>query len=164
MSAGMARGWAAAEDGPVRMLFTDSGSGRAGELAALVGGEAVGSNSELAERCDLLVLGVKPKQLEEIAAEAGAAPAVLSMLGATPVERVAQAFPNSDATRVMPNLGVQVRRGVMCFSAAPGVSAESAGRVLDLLRELGRVEEMDDALIDDATAVMGCTPAYLALV
>ena len=164
MSAGMARGWAAAEAGPVRMLFTDSGSGRAGELAALVGGEAVGSNSELAERCDLLVLGVKPKQLEEVAAEAGAAPAVLSMLGATPVDKVAAAFPNSDATRVMPNLGVQVRRGVMCFSAAPGVSAESAGSVLDLLRELGRVEEMDDNLIDGATAVMGCSPAYLALV
>jgi pyrroline-5-carboxylate reductase len=64
----------------------------------------------------------------------------------------------------MPNLGVQLRRGVMCFSAAPGVSAESASRVVDLLGELGRVEEMDDGLIDNATAVMGCTPAYLALV
>ena len=164
MSAGMARGWAAEDDGPVRMLFTDSGSGRAGELAALVGGEAVGSNAELAERCDLLVLGVKPKQLKDVAAEAGKAPAVLSMLGATPVAQVAEAFPGSDATRVMPNLGVQMRRGVMCFSAAPGVTEESAGRVLDLLRLLGRVEEMDDGQIDGATAVMGCTPAYLALV
>ena len=164
MSAGMARGWAAADSGPVRMLFTDSGSGRAGELATLVGGEAVGSNAELAERSDLLVLGVKPKQLEEVAAEAGAAPAVLSMLGATPVAKVAAAFPNSDAMRVMPNLGVQVRRGVMCFSAAPGVSAESASRVVDLLAGLGRVEEMDDGLIDGATAVMGCSPAYLALI
>ena len=164
MSAGMARGWAGAERGPAGMLFTDSGSGRAAELAALVGGEAVGSNAELAERSDLLVLGVKPKQLGEVAAGAGGAPIVLSMLGAVPVTAVAEAFPRSQALRLMPNLGVQVRRGVMCFSAASGTDEATTARVLDLLRELGRVEEMDDAMIDAATAVMGCTPAYLALV
>jgi pyrroline-5-carboxylate reductase len=57
-----------------------------------------------------------------------------------------------------------MRRGVMCFSAAAGVAEATTERVLGLLQELGRVEEMDDGQIDGATAVMGCTPAYLALV
>jgi pyrroline-5-carboxylate reductase len=164
MSAGMARGWASAERRPERMLFTDAGSGRAAELAAEVGGERLASNAELAEVCDLLVLGVKPKDLDAVAVEAGAAPAVLSMLGATPVATVAQAFPASAAMRIMPNLGVEVGRGVMCFSAAPNVEEGLVSRVVQLLESLGRVVLMDDDLIDSATAVMGCSPAYLALV
>lgn len=166
MATGMARGWAAApgSSAPERMLFTDSGSGRARELAEALGGEAVGSNAELAAACDLLVLGVKPKDLDAVAAEAGDAPAVLSMLGATPVDRIADAFPEAVAMRLMPNLGVQVRRGVMCFAAAPGADEALTGRVLEMLRGLGRVEFMDDEMIDAATSVMGCTPAYLALV
>jgi len=164
MAAGMARGWAA--DGsawPERMLFTDSGSGRAAALAGEVGGEAVGSNAELAEASDLLILAVKPKHLDSVAVEAQGARAVLSMLGATSVARVAGAFPRAGAMRVMPNLGVEVGRGVMCFSTAPGVGGVLESSVLDALRALGRVEVMDDGLIDAATAVMGCTPAYLAL-
>jgi pyrroline-5-carboxylate reductase len=164
MSAGMARGWASAERRPAAMLFTDGGSGRAARLAGKVGGEAVGSNAELAERSDLLVLGVKPKDLGAVASEAGAAPAVLSMLGGTPVARVAEAFPGSQAMRVMPNLGVEVHRGVMCFSSAGGVPEELTRKVVELLEALGRVAVMDDDLIDPATAVMGCTPAYLAVV
>jgi len=164
MSAGMARGWASAERGPERMLFTDAGSGRAEALASEVGGEALSSNDELADACDLLVLGVKPKALGEVAAEAGDAPAVLSMLGATPVARVAESFPDSGAMRVMPNLGVEVGKGVMCFSAADGADTALVDSVVDLLGVLGRVTVMDDELIDAATAVMGCSPAYLALV
>ena len=53
------------------MLFTDCGSGRAAALAAEVGGEAVASNAELAERADVVVLAVKPAQLGEVAAEIG---------------------------------------------------------------------------------------------
>jgi len=163
MSGGMARGWAAADAGPEQMLFTDSGSGRASELAAEVGGEAVGTNAELAERSDVLVLGVKPYHLDDVAADAQAAPVVLSMLGAVPVTRVAEAFPGSAAIRLMPNLGVQVGRGVICFAPGPDVGEETTIPILELLAPLGRVEPMDDALVDGATAVMGCTPAYLAL-
>jgi pyrroline-5-carboxylate reductase len=50
MAAALVRGW----DEPV--LLTDSGSGRAAALAAQVGGEAVASNAELAERADVVVL------------------------------------------------------------------------------------------------------------
>jgi len=164
MAAAMARGWKAAAGGPERMLFTDAGSGRAARLAEEVGGEAISSNGELAAQAELLVLAVKPKQLDEVAAEAGAAPAVLSMLGATPVSRVAEAFPGSAAMRCMPNLGVAVGSGVICFTAAAGVQPGRAQAVRELLGPLGRVVELEDPLIDPATAVMGCTPAYFALV
>jgi pyrroline-5-carboxylate reductase len=156
MAAAMARGWAGAFEG---MLFTDSGSGRAAELAGEVDGEAVGSNAELAGRADLVVLAVKPAKLGEVAAELDEAKAVVSLLGATSLESVAAAFPGADVFRVMPNVGVEVRRGVLCFASA----AEDAAWVRGMLEVLGHVVDLPDSEFDAATAVMGCAPAYLAL-
>jgi pyrroline-5-carboxylate reductase len=160
MAAAMARGLAGAVDG---MLFTDSGSGKAEQLAREVGGEAVRSNAELAERADVVVLAVKPAKLEEAAAELGGAKTVISLLGATSLDRVSGAFPEADVFRVMPNVAVEVRRGVLCFAAAEGVSAELAAEVRGMLGILGHVVELPDEEFDAATAVMGCAPAYLAV-
>jgi pyrroline-5-carboxylate reductase len=156
MAAAMARGWAGEGEA---MLFTDSGSGRAGELAAEVGGESLDSNAELAERADLVVLAVKPARLDEVAAELDGAKAVVSLLGATPLARVEAAFPSADTKvcRVMPNVAVEVRRGVLCVAGS-----EPAG-VREMLELLGHVVELPDEQFDAATAVMGCAPAYLAL-
>lgn len=139
------------------MLFSDSGSGRAAALAAEVGGEAVSSNIELAGRSDLLVLAVKPAMLDEVAAELAGAKAVVSLLGATPLERVTTALPGARTCRVMPNVGVEVRRGVLC------IAGEASEEVRGLLGRLGHLVELPDSDFDAATAVMGCAPAYLAL-
>jgi len=160
MAAAMARGWAGEFE---RMLFSDSGSGRAARLADEVGGEAINSNRELAAAADLVVLAVKPAKLDEVAAELGDARAVVSLLGATPLEKVAAALPGAAAFRVMPNVAVEVRRGVLCFAAAEGVDGELRDRVRGKLEQLGHLVELPDAQFDAATAVMGCAPAYLAL-
>jgi pyrroline-5-carboxylate reductase len=154
MAAAMARGWGA-DAGP--LLFTDSGSGRASELATELGGEAVG-NGELAERADLIVLAVKPAALESVASELAGAKSVMSLLGATPLERIAAAFPDAeDVCRVMPNVAVEVRRGVLCLAGSLPAEARR------LLQMLGHVVELPDEDFDAATAIMGCAPAYLAL-
>jgi pyrroline-5-carboxylate reductase len=155
MAAAMARGWASEVDA---LLFTDSGSGRAASLAEEVGGEALRSNEELAERADLIVLAMKPASLEAVAAEIGTVrKPVVSVLAATSLERVAAAFPGAEACRVMPNVAVEVRQGVLCVAGRPRAEV---GQLLGLL---GRVVELPDAEFDAATAVMGCAPAYLAL-
>lgn len=154
MAAAMARGLAGDVDG---MLFTDSGSGRAANLAAEVGGEAVAANAELAERADVVVLAVKPAKLDEVAEELAGSKVLASLLGATSLERIEAAFPNAEVVRVMPNVGVEVRKGVLCVAGEP--DAELRG----LLEGLGHVVDLSDSQFDAATAVMGCAPAYLAL-
>src|SRR5215216_8095247 len=115
-SGNMARALAVGGGEPV--LCTDSGSGRARELAALVGGEAVGSNRELAERADLIVLAHKPAQLGTVAEEiAGAAKAVVSILARTTQAEVRAAYPGTPVFRVEPNTPAEVRRGVIAFAA-----------------------------------------------
>jgi pyrroline-5-carboxylate reductase len=141
-----------------QMVFTDAGSGRAAGIAAEVGGRAVSSNRALAEGSDLVVLAMKPAGLGGVAAEIGEIGGpVVSLLAATSLERVAAAFPNAAVCRVMPNLAVEVRRGVLCLAGNP--SEEVRG----ILGVLGRVVELADSDFDVATALMGCTPAYLAL-
>ncbi len=154
MAAAMARGWAGEIEG---MLFTDSGSGRASELAGAVRGEAVESNRELGERADLVVLAVKPAKLPEIGAELDGAQAIVSLLGATSLASVEAAFPGAEVARVMPNVAVEVRQGVLCVAGS--LSAEVRG----MLETLGHLVDLPDSEFDAATAVMGCAPAYLAL-
>jgi pyrroline-5-carboxylate reductase len=153
MAAAMARGWRGEAD---RMLFSDAGSGRARALADELGGETAG-NTEIAERADLVVVAVKPAKLEQVGPELGAAKEVVSILAAVPLARLQEAFPQARVLRLMPNVGVEVRKGVLC------IAGEAAPEVRAKLELLGHVVELGDGNFDEATAVMGCAPAYLAL-
>src|SRR5215218_5892755 len=154
MAAAIARGWSGEFEA---MLFSDSGSGHARELAGEQGGETV-SNEVIARRADLVVLAVKPNKLEEVAPALDGAREIVSVLAVVPLERLRAAFPGAEhVLRVMPNVGVEVRSGVLCVAGSASPEAEAK---LDLL---GHVVEIADSDFDEATAIMGCAPAYLAL-
>jgi pyrroline-5-carboxylate reductase len=154
MAAAMARGWAGELGG---MLFSDNGSGKAQRLAEELKGEAV-SNEEVARRADLVVLAVKPNRLEEVAPQLTEAREVVSVLAITTLEQLRTALPEADhVLRVMPNVAVEVRQGLLC---AAGSASEDAREKLGVL---GRMVEIPEDDFDAATAVMGCSPAYLAL-
>src|ERR687891_892813 len=122
MARALARGWG----DPV--LCTDSGSGRAAALAKELGGEAVASNRELAEKAELVVLAHKPPQLQEVAWEAaGSAKAVVSLLARTPQADVRAAYPGIPVFRIEPNTPVEVGRGVLAF-AEPDAQTDEALR------------------------------------
>jgi pyrroline-5-carboxylate reductase len=137
-------------------LFTDGGSGRATELAALVGGEALSSNRELAKRADVVVLAHKPAQLQLVAEQLGGAAVVVSLLGGVAIEHVEASIPGAKVTRAMPNTAVSVRKGVTCVCGAEGLD--------QLFERVGIVVRLPERLIDAATAVSGVAPAYVALI
>jgi pyrroline-5-carboxylate reductase len=154
MAAAMARGWQGELE---TMLFSDGGSGKARRLAEELGGEAA-SSEEIARRADLVVLAVKPNRLEEVAPQLAEANEVVSVLAITTLEQLRAALPGADhVLRVMPNVAVEVRKGILC--AAGSASDDARG----MLGVLGRVVEIPEEDFDAATAVMGCSPAYLAL-
>lgn len=158
MARAIARGWG----DPV--LVTDSGSGRAQQLADELGGEAVNSNRELAERADLVLLCHKPYQLVDVALEIrDVAKAVASILGATSTEKLQDAYPGVPVFRLMPNTPVEVRQGVICYSPAPDLPRALETEVLTLFERLGTVVTLDEARMGPATAIMGVGPAYQAL-
>lgn len=154
MAGAIARGWAGQWS---QMLFFDADAGKAQRLAEDVGGEAVESNGELAERADVVLLAVKPGALQQAAGELAGAGSVVSILGATSLENVEAAFPEAEVGRVMPNLAVEVGGGVLC------VTGKFDAEVREKLSLLGHVIELPDSQFDVATALMGCSPAYFAL-
>jgi pyrroline-5-carboxylate reductase len=158
MARAMARGWG----DPV--LCSDSGSGRARALAQELGGEAV-SNLEVAQRSDIVFLLHKPAQLDVVASEiASSTKVVASVLGGVSLAELHALYQGVPAFAVMPNTPVEVRRGVICLSAAPGVDEALKAQVISLLERLGTVVPIDEKLMPAATSVMGVGPAYLALV
>lgn len=153
MAAAIARGWAGEFE---EMLFSDGGSGRAQLLAEELGGEAV-DNEEIARRADLVLLAVKPNKLEEVAPQLAGVRRVVSVLAVVPLGQLQAAFLDAEVLRVMPNVGVEVRKGVLC------VAGDADQEVRAKLALLGHVVEIPDSDFDEATAIMGCAPAYLAL-
>jgi pyrroline-5-carboxylate reductase len=131
---------------------------------AEVGGEVLGSNREVAERADIVVLCHKPAQLADVAGEvAPHAKAVASILAATPLKDLHEAYPDLPVYRFIPSLPVEVRQGAV-VQAAPLEEAELDSQVSELFAELGTLVVLPDALVDVAMGLMSCAPAYVALV
>jgi len=159
MASALARGWG----DPV--LVADAIPARARELAAAVGGEALASNAEVFARAEVVVLCHKPAQLADVAADAGGAkPVIVSLLGSTLREQVAEAYPRSAVFRVLPNLPVEVRRGVLCWVPDPDADATQAAEVEALFARVGRVVALREDLLETAMALTSNAPAFLALV
>jgi pyrroline-5-carboxylate reductase len=158
MARALARGWR----DPV--LVSDGGSGRAEELARELGGEALDSNVEVANRADLVVLCHKPAQFADVARELrGHAKAVASVLGGIDTSALRHAY-QVPVFRFMPNTPVEVRRGVLCYSPESNVDARLEDDVLSLFGRLGDVVKVPERLMDAANAMVGVGPAYHALV
>jgi len=166
MARSLARGWGRP------LLCTDPVADRASALAAEVGGEALATNAEVAERADLVVLCHKPAQLNDVAREvAPAAKAVASILAAVPLEALRAAYPSRPVYRFIPSLPVEVRQGAVVQAADPATADEGGGQdaaldaaVSELFAELGTLVVLPDGLVDVAMGLMSCGPAYVALV
>jgi pyrroline-5-carboxylate reductase len=159
MARALARGW----DRP--LVCADPVAERARALAEEVGGEALASNAEVAARADLVVLCHKPAQLQAVAAEvAPQAKAVASILAATPLVALKEAYPGRPVYRFIPSLPVEVRQGAVVQAAGPAQDESVDAAVAELFAQLGTLVVLDDGLVDVAMGLMSCAPAYVALV
>ena len=156
MATALARGWGE----PV--LVSDPDSRRAADLAAETGGSVAPSNRDVAEGSDLVVLCHKPAQLGLVAGEIdGSAKCVVSILGSVSLSEIRSAYTASPAYRVLPNLPVEVAKGVLCWPRENGPEGAAAR---DLFARLGELIELDEAQIEPAMALSSNAPGFLAFV
>lgn len=159
MASALARGFGE----PV--IVADAVHEKAEALAAELGGEAVATNAEVAERADAVFLCHKPAQLAEVAQSTeGKAKAVVSILGGVKLDDLERAYRQLPVYRFLPSVPAEVRQGVSCY--APGHHAADGPEedVVALFERVGVVVRVDEPLIEPAMALMSCGPAFLALV
>jgi pyrroline-5-carboxylate reductase len=158
MARAIARGWG----DPV--LCCDAGSGRAQALAEELGGEALATPAEVAERADVIVLCHKPHQLKRVARDIdGRASTVASVVGGTSIGILKGSYPGASVFRLMPNTPVEVGRGTICYAPDGAVDPAAENEVIGLFERLGTVVRVHEDQIEVAAAVMAVAPAYQAL-
>jgi pyrroline-5-carboxylate reductase len=141
---------------------------RVEELRERYGVEATLSNAEAVSGARVVVVAVKPQDIDALLGEVGpllsSDQTVLSVAAAIPtraIERhIAEAVP---VVRAMPNAPSTVHEGMAGICAGTTAAEEHLALAEDVLSHLGRVVRLPESAMDAVTAVSGSGPAYFAL-
>ena len=141
---------------------------RAAELHERHGVETTTSNAEAIKGADVVVLAVKPQDLEALLGEIGhlltPAQTVLSVAAAIPTSRIERFLGNDvPVVRSMPNTPATVHEGIAGMCAGKHAGREHLERAGTVLRAVGDVVEVPEEHMDAITALSGSGPAYYAL-
>ena len=141
---------------------------RANELADRYGIEATLSNEEAAAWADVLVLMVKPQDmdalLEQIASAVKAEQMVITFAAGIRASFVEAALPDGiPVVRVMSNVPVMVDEAMTVISAGKMATEEHLAVAEELLKHVGRVLTLPEKDLDAITATSGSGPAYFFL-
>jgi pyrroline-5-carboxylate reductase len=140
---------------------------RARELQFATGSATTFLLSEAAANRDVLIVAVKPKDvqtvLREIADIVTPDQVVVSIAAGVPVAVFENALPDVPVVRSMPNTPSAVDLGITAFTVGSAVSEEHSERAQAVLGAVGQTIEVPEDLLDAVTAVSGTGPAYVFL-
>jgi pyrroline-5-carboxylate reductase len=170
MASAMVSGWVRADAGMAgRILVTDRGSGRAAALAERLGTRHVAANADLVREADIVVLCVKPIDVERVLREVSdlitpkkMVASVAAGVGTATLETILDV--DAPVFRFMPNVGVRVGAGTLAFSTGRFTDTAAEEAVLACFSLLGEVVPLEERLFDAATALSGSGPAFLGLI
>ncbi len=156
--------------GGERVVLADACTEKAAALAASIGARAA-DNDTVIDTCDYVFLGVKPQVMDSVLASlreslsARKTPCVLvSMAAGLSVaaleEMAGVALP---IIRIMPNTPVAVGEGMILYAHNDSVDTAQVDGFVSMLAKAGRLSAIPERLIDAASAVSGCGPAFAYL-
>ncbi len=146
------------------LLFTERHSERAAELTERYGITRV-EVPEAAERAEVLVVAVKPQDIEplldELAPLVGRDSLVVSLCAGLPTTLFEGRLPDkTPVVRVMPNTPMLVGEAMSAVSPGRHATPEHVATVTGLLTSVGKVVEVPERQQDAVTALSGSGPAY----
>ena len=120
-----------------------------------------------AEKINLLIIAVKPKDLDaalsEVQKNITASTLVMSVVAGCKISTLEKYLPNQKIIRVMPNVAVLVEEGMMAYAAGKNATAEDMEIAKKFWAAIGRTVEVDEKLMDAVTGLSGSGPAYAFL-
>jgi pyrroline-5-carboxylate reductase len=157
-------GLLAAGRSPADLAFTERHPERAKELAERLDVPALDVPAA-AQRSDVLVVAVKPQDIDPLLAEL--APAirpgtlVVSLCAGLPTSLYERVLPaGTPVVRVMPNTPMLVGEAMSAISPGSHATDEHLAEVEKMLGSVGRVVRLPESQQDAVTALSGSGPAY----
>jgi pyrroline-5-carboxylate reductase len=150
------------------LVATSRREERVAELKERHGVEATTSNAEAIRGADVVVLAVKPQDMEALLGEIGhllqSDQTVLSVAAAIQTSSIERRVgPDVPVVRSMPNAAATVHEGIAGMCAGSHAGREHLDRAGTVLRAVGDVVEVAEEQMDAVTALSGSGPAYYAL-
>ena len=160
----LSSGWRA----PAELAASTRREERAAELRERHGIEVTLSNAEAAAGAALVVIAVKPQDIEALLGEIGPLiqpeQTVLSIAAAIPTAAIERQLGSGvPVVRAMPNTPAVVHEGMAGICAGSHAGEEHLTLAEEALRHLGAVVRVSEPYMDAVTAVSGSGPAYFAL-
>ncbi len=157
----------AAAKAECEIFLADFDESKAKALAEKTGG-CVCDNEYIAANCDYIFLGVKPQVLASALADLSETLCarsdrfvLVSMAAGVTIEKISGMIGKPlPIIRIMPNTPVAVGGGMVLYTTANTTEAEVAC-FLDIMSRSGRFDCLPEKLIDAASAVSGCGPAFV---
>lgn len=149
------------------IVLTDR-SGRGKALADQLG-VAYGSAQEIARDCGWIFLAVKPQMMEAALSPIRESlqekkPLLVTMAAGLSMEKIeTMAGGDLPVIRIMPNTPAMVGAGMTQYCCNSLVTEENERHFLSLMAHTGHVDKLNEGLIDAASALSGCGPAYMYL-
>ncbi|MFJ6538508.1 pyrroline-5-carboxylate reductase [Paenarthrobacter sp. NPDC091711] len=164
-------GLVAAGTDPSDIVATVRRAERADELAQrhgvmAIAGEEEPDNNKLATKgSGMVILGVKPVGILDLAREISPALAkdtiVVSVAAAVSIAQLEAALPDGQPViRTMPNTPARLGRGVISVSPGTHCTPEQLERAKKALAGAGTVVEIPEEQVDALSAISGSGPAY----
>jgi pyrroline-5-carboxylate reductase len=164
MAEAILRGLLAAGLPAERLMASDPVEARRRLLADQLGIGVTDSNAQLVRSCELVVLAVKPQQLETalVGLPRDVRPIYLSIVAGCPLTRL-RSLLGDDArlVRSMPNTPALIQAGVSAVAAGPDLPPADVDRAVAVLGAVGRVVRLPESLLDAVTGLSGSGPAYV---
>ncbi len=153
---------------PGDITVSDVSAARLNHLEREFGVRTTGSNLEAIARAEIVVLAVKPQNLDEVLTELKGklkpSQLVLSIVAGAGIDILRHRLGHDAVVRAMPNTPAQIGRGVTVWTATSQVSEKQRTQAAAVLGTMGReIYVVDEGYLDMATAVSGSGPAYLFL-
>lgn len=156
--------------GAQRLIVSSRTMEKAETFAAAYGGTAV-ENRTLAAQASVIFLGVKPQKMEQVLSALAPVFAarqdrflLVTMAAGLSAQKIAQmaggAYP---VVRIMPNTPAKIGRGTIPYCGNTAATDADFALLETLLQGAGWVTPLPEALIDAASALSGCGPAFVCV-
>ena len=152
---------------PQKAVISNRTAEKSGALASELGC-AAGTNSEAAGS-RFVFLGVKPQMMgsmlegiKDVLSQRKEHFVLVTMAAGLTMERIQEmAGGKYPVIRIMPNTPVSVGMGMTLCCASAGVTDKDIAEFKDIMRYSGRIDFIEEKLIDAASALSGCGPAFV---